>query len=236
MDRSERNGETDEAVAGASAVGTSLMSRLSLEEKTKEDENSVSGSGDEENTCSVCYDVLQYPIKLPCDHLFCFLCIKGAHAANRLCPMCRARIPSAFILNPELLSECKTSNSISKDSKPVRKVVGQRTTRSMRKNKKTADSVFWCYESKRQYKTWWKYDERTSTEIETAYQKFTKNSKSETGHLDLQITGKIYRIDFKSKEQYLSNGDGRRRLIERSTDLVDGSDTIVGTAGIKQLK
>lgn len=100
----------------------------------------------------------------------------------------------------------------------------------------TSNKVFWCYESKRQRHTWWKYDERTTDYIEDAYQKWTKNTNTESAHVDLQIAGKIYRIDFEAREQYLANGHGRQRLIQRSSDLVDGCDTIVGTAGIKEIK
>jgi len=242
MDGPKRNGETDEKECGSLTSGT-LMQRLSLEERTETDgEGSFSSSASEDDsdeTCSVCYDKLQYPIKLPCNHLFCFLCIKGAHASNHQCPMCRARIPSTFILEPELLSKStRTKSSKSaQSSKRANLNEGKRVTRSSRKMaKKIDDEIFWCYESKRQYKTWWKYDKRTTAEIEAAFQLFKNSPKSAPNYVDLQITGKIYRIDFVSSEQYLSNGLGRRRLIQRSSEMVDGSDTIIGTAGIKQLK
>lgn len=223
-----RAGETDEGSTGQGSVEEARLERMSLED-------GASG-GEEEEFCSVCYDPVQYPIKLPCNHVFCFLCIKGAHAANRLCPMCRDRIPNSFILNPELISANKPppKTSTNKPKRGPTSPAAPRQTRSMTKDK--TSEKFWCYESKRDYKTWWKYDQRTSTTIEEAYQKWVKNTKKQPPYVDLQITGKIYRIDFESREQYLSSGDGRRRLIKRSTDLADKIDKIVGTAGIKYLK
>jgi len=220
---------------GHSGQGAGEATRLGLANMSlKENESGEQGEEDDDDFCSVCYETIQYPIKLPCDHIFCFLCIKGAHASNRLCPMCRTRIPNSFILNPELRADAvleKSKTTTIEKPEGGFKGVLKRTTRSMSRKQK---SGFWMYESKRQFKTWWKYDERTSGQIEEAFQKWVKNPKKEDPFIDLQITGKIYRIDLQSREQYLQNGDGRRRFIKRSSDLAQ-EDTIVGTAGIKQL-
>lgn len=124
--------------------------------------------------------------------------------------MCRAIIPDHIMKNPKL-----TKNAYKNHSKP------------------DSLKIFWCYESHRSQKTWWKYDNRTSQEIEKYYQKYLADI-DQTFH-DLQIAGEIYEIDFSTKRQYRKNQSGKRRLIVRSSEL-QPSDVIVGTAGIKSLK
>lgn len=184
---------------GSATKGTPSQKGLDLD---------VSVSG---QTCDVCYDLLQYPVNLPCSHIFCFLCIKGAYFNNKLCPMCRAPIPDHVIKRPQVT---KTSNS-------------------KKTEKADESSIFWCYESRRENKTWWKYDARTCTELETFYQQYLTDI-DKTFH-DLQIAGEMYEIDLSTKRQYRKNQTGKRRLIIRSSEL-SPADVIVGTAGIKTIK
>ena len=53
--------------------------------------------------CPVCLQPLLQPVRLPCAHVFCYLCVKGASMRNRSCPMCRAAVPSNYMDQPELV-------------------------------------------------------------------------------------------------------------------------------------
>lgn len=182
-------------------------------------------------TCDVCYDLLQYPVNLPCSHIFCFLCIKGAYFNNKLCPMCRAPIPDHIIKRPQVKTSSKSSNSTVANSSRSSRSNSLRSSSKKAENDKP--SVFWCYESKRENKTWWKYDARTCTELEAFYQQYLTDI-DKTFH-DLQIAGEMYEIDLSTKRQYRKNHSGKRRLIIRSSEL-SPDDVIVGTAGIKTIK
>lgn len=50
------------------------------------------GEVDEEFNCSICEMVLEDPMQLPCDHLFCKECINGWLAVNKSCPVDRASL------------------------------------------------------------------------------------------------------------------------------------------------
>lgn len=96
-----------------------------------------------EQICPVCQDSLTHPLTLPCDHTFCYLCIKGVFARKRLCALCRQPIPEHYILKPPGNSELSSS--------------------SLRK-----PEFCWLYEAKNG--GWWLYEERISSVIEEAYQ------------------------------------------------------------------
>ena len=88
-------------------------------------------------TCDVCYDLLQYPVNLPCSHIFCFLCIKGAYFNNKLCPMCRAPIPDHIIKRPQVKTSSKSSNStVANSSRSSR-------SNSLRSSSKKQSRVNW---------------------------------------------------------------------------------------------
>ena len=53
--------------------------------------------------CAVCLQTSIYPVQLPCNHVFCFLCVKGFTTQSKRCAMCRREVPEDFIQNPELL-------------------------------------------------------------------------------------------------------------------------------------
>ncbi|XP_063698431.1 E3 ubiquitin-protein ligase rnf146 [Culicoides brevitarsis] len=94
--------------------------------------------------CSICLQSYIQPAKLPCGHVFCFLCIKGISDKSPRCALCRQEISPEFLENPNLLETAQ-----------------QKT--------ETDDPRFvWYYEGKN---GWWQYDERTSSELEDAYMK-----------------------------------------------------------------
>ncbi|XP_064486430.1 E3 ubiquitin-protein ligase rnf146-like [Ornithodoros turicata] len=91
--------------------------------------------------CAVCLQKCNHPAKLPCGHVFCFLCVKGISYQNRRCAMCRQVIPREFIEQPELLPEPLPGPEVA------------------------FEGYQWFYEGRN---GWWQYDERTSTELEAA--------------------------------------------------------------------
>lgn len=45
------------------------------------------GEIDEEFLCQICKMVLENPVQIPCDHLFCYECLKSRIVADRTCPV-----------------------------------------------------------------------------------------------------------------------------------------------------
>jgi len=60
-------------------------------------------SKSEYNECPVCLGPAVFPVRTPCGHVFCFLCVKGAARQAHRCPMCRQHIPVDFDKNPIIL-------------------------------------------------------------------------------------------------------------------------------------
>uniref|UniRef100_A0A1E1X3S9 E3 ubiquitin-protein ligase n=1 Tax=Amblyomma aureolatum TaxID=187763 RepID=A0A1E1X3S9_9ACAR len=92
--------------------------------------------------CAICLQKCIHPAKLPCGHIFCFLCVKGIANQSKRCAMCRQEIPADFTEKPELIPDPE-----SEQESP------------------TEESYRWFYEGRN---GWWQYDERTSGELEAA--------------------------------------------------------------------
>uniref|UniRef100_A0A8C5MGA4 E3 ubiquitin-protein ligase n=1 Tax=Leptobrachium leishanense TaxID=445787 RepID=A0A8C5MGA4_9ANUR len=101
--------------------------------------------------CAICLQTCVHPVSLPCKHIFCYLCVKGASWLGRRCALCRQEIPEDFMDKPTLLSpeELKSAS---------------------RGNGEYA----WYYEGRN---GWWQYDERTTRELEDAFTKGKKNTE-----------------------------------------------------------
>ncbi|XP_053314519.1 E3 ubiquitin-protein ligase RNF146 [Spea bombifrons] len=101
--------------------------------------------------CAICLQTCVHPVSLPCKHIFCYLCVKGASWLGRRCALCRQEIPEDFMDKPTLLSpeELKSAS---------------------RGNGEYA----WYYEGRN---GWWQYDERTSRDLEDAFTKGKKNTE-----------------------------------------------------------
>ncbi|KAK3925808.1 E3 ubiquitin-protein ligase RNF146 [Frankliniella fusca] len=93
--------------------------------------------------CAVCLQTCVHPAKLPCSHVFCFLCLKGLATQSRRCAMCRQDIPLDYLDHPQLL-EVPTQTE----------------------KEAFEDGYQWFYEGR---SGWWQYDERTSRELELAF-------------------------------------------------------------------
>lgn len=137
--------------------------------------------------CPVCFDKPLYPLKLPCDHIYCFLCAKGLCESNLtggggLCGMCRRPF------SREIFKQSKHHVSSSKTIE-------------------NSQDICWFYEGKC---GWWKFDERNGEEIEQSF-----NTGVEK--FQLLLCGKLYVIDFKNMIQYRVDGSGRVRCIKRDS-------------------
>ncbi|XP_020816241.1 E3 ubiquitin-protein ligase rnf146 isoform X2 [Drosophila serrata] len=95
--------------------------------------------------CPICLQTCIHPARLPCGHIFCFLCVKGVAYKNRRCAMCRREIPAEFLDHPQLVNGIEDIC----------------TTRA------TEDGYQWYYEGRNG--GWWAYDPRTNEDIEIAY-------------------------------------------------------------------
>lgn len=154
-------------------------------------ESSCSGSSNSSPAlpvpeCAICLQSCVHPVQLPCHHVFCFLCVKGASWQSKRCALCRQEVPDDFLERPTLLSpeELKAS-------------AGGRGGAS-------GDHA-WYYEGRN---GWWQYDERTSRELEDAFSKGKKSA-------EMLIAGFLYVADLENMVQYRRNEHGRRRKMKR---------------------
>jgi len=60
--------------------------------------------------CAVCLQPCIHPVRLPCSHMFCYLCMKGVAGHSRRCALCRAEIPQDFVRRPVLVSPDKSNS------------------------------------------------------------------------------------------------------------------------------
>ncbi|XP_064382254.1 E3 ubiquitin-protein ligase rnf146-like [Halichondria panicea] len=155
--------------------------------------------GDSKDLCCICQEKCVNPISLPCSHTFCYLCVKGVAARGNKCALCRQRIPSGYLEDPQSV--------VNKDQ------LKQELEES--KQKKTT----WFYEAKNG--GWWMYEQRTSAEIEQAFIEDKKNIR-------LQISGFYYVIDIEGMIQYREDHPNRRRSIKRDVVRPDSVKGIAG--------
>ncbi|GBP80224.1 E3 ubiquitin-protein ligase RNF146 [Eumeta japonica] len=123
---------------------------------------------------------------------------KGIAIQNKKCAMCRTVIPADFLDKPVLLENLSNIGIPEED---------------------TSESYQWYYEGRN---GWWKYDERSNSELETAW------SSSATDCV-LLLAGALYRIDFQTMIQTRRNDHTRRRRVRRDTPTLPAK----GIAGIK---
>ncbi len=112
------------------------------------DDCDSSFDGDKIPECPVCLQNCIHPVRLPCQHIFCFLCVKGAANQSKRCALCRQEIPVDFLNNPSLLRK-----------------------EDLLKENFSEDGLSWFYEGRN---GWWLYDERTSQELEDRYKRDVK--------------------------------------------------------------
>lgn len=173
----------------------SSSSKLIEEDSCPSDSSSSSSASCPE--CAICLQSCVHPVRLPCCHVFCFLCVKGASWHSKRCALCRQQIPEDFLERPVLLSPEELKAAASGLSR------GGGTAGESR------GDFAWYYEGRN---GWWQYDERTSRELEDAFAKGRKST-------EMLIAGFLYVADLENMVQYRRNEHGRRRKIKR--DVVD---------------
>ncbi|XP_069570506.1 E3 ubiquitin-protein ligase rnf146-like [Brachyistius frenatus] len=147
--------------------------------------------------CAICLQSCVHPVRLPCCHVFCFLCVKGASWHSKRCALCRQEIPEDFLERPVLLSPEEL------------KAAAAGLSQSGGAGGDARGDYAWYYEGRN---GWWQYDERTTRELEEAFAKGRKST-------EMLIAGFLYVADLENMVQYRRNEHGRRRKIKR--DVVD---------------
>ncbi|KAF2359788.1 WWE domain [Trinorchestia longiramus] len=186
---------------------------------------------DEDDLCSVCLEYMIHPVKLPCSHIFCFLCIKGVALTNgHICPLCRGVINSDFFIQPVLAtppqprSKKRTETKKSSSQKQLRSNflegseeqeddVGTGTA-----SHPNSESYQWFYEGKN---GWWRYDARTNGELEAAH-------VAGLTSVTVMLAGYNFVIDFNAMNQRRVDGGGMTRQIKRDSAQCRAK----GTAGL----
>ncbi|KAM4522764.1 E3 ubiquitin-protein ligase rnf146-like [Odontesthes bonariensis] len=165
-----------------------------LLDEAREDSSSSTITTTTTPECAICLQSCVHPVRLPCCHVFCFLCVKGASWHSKRCALCRQEIPEDFLERPVLLSPEELKAAAAGLS---------------RSGSESRGEYAWYYEGRN---GWWQYDERTSRELEEAFVKGRKST-------EMLIAGFLYVADLENMVQYRRNEHGRRRKIKR--DVVD---------------
>jgi len=203
--------------------------------------------GEERNfECAICLLPYNLPVEIPCGHRFCFLCIKGVCARNSRCPLCRQTVPADYFYEPKMLvavASTDSKSSIAQDPSTsstaktdhIEPPTNDHATSaecaeapSASKISSKESTAVWFYEGRN---GWWRYDDRTLSILEEAYDRDSSASAVET-----TISGFIYVVDFRRMIQFRKDEPSRRRRIKR--DLLDEDQDVVhaavkGIAGIK---
>lgn len=76
-------------------------------------ESSVERTGSEPTSidCAICLQTCVHPARLPCGHIFCFLCLKGIAHQSKRCAMCRQEIPADYLEHPDLVPSTSTGTA-----------------------------------------------------------------------------------------------------------------------------
>ncbi|XP_024889403.1 E3 ubiquitin-protein ligase rnf146-like [Temnothorax curvispinosus] len=133
--------------------------------------------------CAVCLQPCIHPARLSCSHIYCYLCVKGVANQSMRCPMCRQEISPDFLERPQLVE----------------------VEEPQKESEHPEEEYQWFYEGRN---GWWKYDPRTSNDLETIY-------KLEDAQCELLICGMLYVIDFEKKCQYRKYNPRYKRNIKR---------------------
>ncbi|XP_022700972.1 uncharacterized protein LOC111267172 isoform X2 [Varroa jacobsoni] len=130
-------------VSGSVSGAVATCSATFTEPQSSAAQNSQVSNSSTDNDCPVCLQPFSHPIKLPCSHVFCYLCAKGFASQHGRCAFCRATIPPGYMELPVLVPE-----------------------QHHYRPKSNVDSKFvWYYEGRN---GWWQFEERHSDEIEEA--------------------------------------------------------------------
>ncbi|KAK0092939.1 hypothetical protein PV326_000261 [Microctonus aethiopoides] len=122
-------------------MAQATLNSMEKSEKEKDDKQGSSSIME----CAVCLQTCIHPARLPCSHIFCYLCVKGVANQSKKCPMCRQEIPADFVEKPNLVEVDEQKLSA---------------------NNSVEEEYQWFYEGRN---GWWKYDARTNSDLEAIY-------------------------------------------------------------------
>ena len=83
----KRNNKKSPPVPPASVAARREGKKAAVEPSPSAAESAAAHEGD----CSICFDRLSRPSRLPCNHLFCLACIKQWAKVKNCCPLCKVR-------------------------------------------------------------------------------------------------------------------------------------------------
>jgi len=178
-------------------------------------QKSINSADDDETICSICLDVPVHAVKLPCSHMFCYLCAKGLilsrdplsmNVKQALCSLCRQPFTADYLESKKVLQEAVANLN----STPP---LGPDPTLN------DDDRWQWFYQGN---KGWWRFERRNNEDLEKSYLQGDQSAQ-------MLICGKMYTLDFVRMEQYQTNFPQRKRKIKR--DL--RSSQCKGVAGLQ---
>ncbi|XP_023033081.1 uncharacterized protein LOC6645447 isoform X4 [Drosophila willistoni] len=180
---------TSAQAQAASASCSSSTSTNATEETTAGDAGGASGCSNAVAPleCPICLQTCIHPARLPCGHIFCFLCVKGVAYKNRRCAMCRREIPAEFLDHPQLVNG-------------IDDICATRATE---------DGYQWYYEGRNG--GWWAFDQSTNDEINLAYrayqQELANKKKAQKHSKPAESTNQIISLFAQSRENDIIDSD-----------------------------
>ncbi|GAU99159.1 hypothetical protein RvY_10198-1 [Ramazzottius varieornatus] len=234
---------TDDTPVSSRSSASASPSKISSSSLANVDCRDVKALTDSQSSvdCCVCAETALHPVKLPCSHIFCFLCIKGCFVLDGNCPLCRAKIDPKAIESPTLVGPDGKSlkqqkrrfdhpSPSSKKTKPSKKAPPTIPTVTVihlhdddDESSALQGPLGWFYEGRGG--GWWQYDERTSAAIDDAV------SKGQSS-LEVMLAGHIYILDFVALVQMQKDNPAiRRRMMHGVADA-----STKGIAGLTKQK
>lgn len=185
--------------------------------------------------CPICLQICVHPSKLPCGHIFCFLCVKVSNNNKLKCLFlffycyyyfCLSSrwnfIITLFNVNyfqglkNRRCAMCRTEFPIEFFECPelLQPIDVVASTSSLDQNE-----YQWFYKGRN---GWWQYDQRTCQEIENAY----KNGDKQCSIL---VAGYVYNVDFDHMLQQRQTDPSRKRQVKRDLATIPKK----GVAGLR---
>lgn len=168
--------------------------------------------------CVICFNPLYMKLTLPCNHLFCFSCIKGqlvrlSRHQTAKCPLCNRP------LSAQLVSQIK------KNPKTLQNIVIDNSHKDDRDG-------YWFYSGRQN--GWWAFDITSNESIENLYQKHQKGEN--ISHMNsLSITGMTRIFDFDRMLQVNNYNQSSRKIKRVDKTNIENfrkTQSIKGIAGV----
>jgi len=148
--------------------------------------------------CPICQGAPVFSVELPCNHTFCYLCIKGVaqKEPEPKCALCRRDIPLAVLHQPII----KDDSAFNRDQ--------------------PAGKYQWYYGCRTG--GWWQYQQNFADDIEAAFQ------ADKAKKFQIQIVGRIYELDFQEMTQRCLDDGKIRKIKRALPDTANEMEGIAG--------